>query len=333
MTTKNHLRDIQDQIRTDDKVMAEARRRRNAVLRTAAGYPGMRTTFSSGSIAMGVANDPVLDADGGVIVDRRFYPKLGPDGDGELPAGIVGDLQDHVGPAVRETWERATVHKMKRGLTVRFHDPVVGDQDPYVDVVVAMDRKDAEGLWIPNLTSRRWDPSHPVKHVSLMAAGSAGRRRTRARVVRLAKAWNKQYSEPALSSFNIVALAYECVEWEEDIDDALFRFFDHSVRGLREGLTQDPAGVSAAVRLPLGKETAVKRLTKARDSLRSAIDADDPDEELQAMHELFWKYVPEPDGRSKRALAETLRRGSPRITTSPSVGIVGSMKPTSAYGD
>ena len=124
---------------------------------------------------------------------------------------MARDLHDLIGPAVRETWPKATVHDMKRGITVKMHDPLWTGADPYVDVVVAMNRKAAAGLWIPNLAAGRWDPSHPQRHVELMNTGSRALRRTRARVVRLAKAWNKQYTQPALSSFNIVALALECI--------------------------------------------------------------------------------------------------------------------------
>ncbi|MFV0308821.1 MAG: hypothetical protein ACK5OX_13880 [Desertimonas sp.] len=60
---------------------------------------------------------------------------------------------------------------MKRGITVRMHAPLGNGADPYVDVVAAMNRRDAPGLWIPNLALSRWDASHPQCHVELMLAG------------------------------------------------------------------------------------------------------------------------------------------------------------------
>ena len=37
-------------------------------------------TFDSGSVAHGTVNKPVSGADRGVVLDRRTYPELGPDG-------------------------------------------------------------------------------------------------------------------------------------------------------------------------------------------------------------------------------------------------------------
>lgn len=141
-------------------------------------------------------------------------------------------MHDIVGPLIRETWPKATVYDMKRGITVRMHAPLPSGADPYVDVVVAMNRRDAPGLWIPNLAANSWDASHPQCHVELMMAGSRALRRTRARVVRLAKAWNKQSSDPALSSFNIVALALECITTSMPIDEARMVFFEHAAASL-----------------------------------------------------------------------------------------------------
>lgn len=333
-TVIQHLNDIHGQIDTDDKVMSATRSRRDATLAAARSFGGVRYSYKSGSVAMGVVISPVSDADGGIVLDRRSYPRLGPDGDGDLPADIVSELHDHIGPIVREQWPDATVHDMKRGVTVRFHEAVVGDQDPYVDVVVAMERREVDGLWIPNLTANRWDPSDPEQHVTLMNAGTAELQRLRTRVVRLAKAWNKQHSEPALSSFNIVALALESVtDGTTAEDQALFEFFENSVRSLRAGCTDDPAHVSEPIKLPLGKDTAIERLCKARDRMGEALDATSDNERLAALHAIFWKFLPEPaENVSKRAIADALRSGAPRISTATGTAMVGAMKPTRAYG-
>ena len=53
--------------------------------RMAIGFAGALRTYSSGSIAHHTMIAPVTDGDGGVVLDRRSYPRLGPDGDGEDP--------------------------------------------------------------------------------------------------------------------------------------------------------------------------------------------------------------------------------------------------------
>jgi hypothetical protein len=329
------LDEVRQKIKTDDKVMAEARRRRDSVLGTAAGFRGVRYTIKSGSVAMGVVNDPVNDADGGIVLDRRVYPDLGPDGDGGIPDSVIDDLHDFMGAEVRKTWSKATVHNMKRGVTVCMHDPVLGDQDPYVDVVVGMERATGSGLWIPNLTQSRWDASHPQRHVELMLAGPDDVRRARARVARLAKAWNNQFSDPALSSFNLVALALEAVTSTSTIAVALHGFFDYSTRALRNGLTADPAGVSDPIKTLLRKDIAVSRLLAARDNLSTAMASKDADEIATALYSLYWLYLPEPAMvGSKASIAQALRTGTPRLQVAGSgLLIAGTMKPQRAFGD
>src|ERR1039457_34793 len=85
--TDDILADVQGQIAADDDVLAEARNRTNLVLDIALVFPGARRTFRSGSLAVHTFNDPVTDGDGGVVLDRRYYPSLGPDGGGEIPTG------------------------------------------------------------------------------------------------------------------------------------------------------------------------------------------------------------------------------------------------------
>ena len=333
--TANRLEDVKKKISADDLVLDEARRRRREVLRICAGFPGVLGTFSSGSVAMGVVIDPVEDTDGGMILDRRCYPSLGPDGDGETPVEVVGDLHDHLGPFVRETWSKATVHDMKRGVTVRMHEPVWGGQDPFVDVVVAMQRRAASGLWIPNLVAVCWDASDPQCHVELMTSGSRALRRVRAQVVRLAKAWNKQFVEPALSSFNIVALALECIDTVIPLEVALHRFFEHGAASLAVRRTEDPAGVAGPIKLEGTKDVAVARLGAARDHLAAALAADDDLDVVAAeLHEVFWTLLPEPAGAaSKAAVADLLRQGTPRFrTTASGLEVAGAVTSKRSFG-
>lgn len=331
------LFDVHTAASVDTADLAESRTRRDAVRSAAATFTGARTTYRSGSVAMGVATDPLEDADSGLILDRRYYPKLGPDGDDEPPTDVVKALHEHIGPLIRQNWANATVHDMKRGVTVRFHEPLVSGCDPYVDLVVAMDRKDAPGLWIPNLKSDTWDASHPQKHVELMSSGTQSLRTLRARVVRIAKLWNKQYSSPALNSFNVVALALEAVTEVTDLATAVTEFFEHAVSYLSIARTQDPAGVSGPIRYELTKEQVIKRLTEARDHLHAALaDPDDHAVVSTELHAVFWTCLPEPvDLRSAETsrVATLLGTTNPRFRETASGFVVaGAMKTQRSYG-
>ena len=95
----------------------------------------------------------------------------------------------------------------------------------------------------------RWDPSDPECHTRLMTDPPVELRRTRAKIVRLAKAWNKQASRPGLCSFNISALALACITEEMGIADGLKELFHHAAKDLKKHLTPDPAGVSPSIKL------------------------------------------------------------------------------------
>jgi hypothetical protein len=328
------LRDAQKQTQADDPVLIEARKRRNATLTAACRHSGVIETYYCGSVACALAIHPVLDADGGIILDRRRYPTLGPDGDDEAPTLVVADLQAVIGPELRRTWPNAVVKTMKRGLRIFFNDPLADGQDPYVDLVVAMKRKDALGLWIPNMDVPRWDPSHPQRHVELFLSGTKPLRRTRAQTIRLAKVWNGQFSQPALSSFNIGAEALLSITEVAAIEEALFTFFDEAAANLAIRRTDDPAGVSGPIHLEQSKDVVVKRLGDARDHLRRALDnADDPDVVGDALHQVFWKYLPAVTDTSKVGLARLLSASTPRLrTTAAGVAVAGSLKSPRSFG-
>ncbi len=77
-TVGSILDDVRAQLAPTDKVLKGARDRRGLVLAAAAKFPGMLRSYNSGSIAHGTANSE-LDADCGIVLDRREYPELGPD--------------------------------------------------------------------------------------------------------------------------------------------------------------------------------------------------------------------------------------------------------------
>jgi hypothetical protein len=121
--TRNVLDDVRSQIAPDDAALKETRARRDTTRAATKAFDGVRHSFASGSLAHGTANCPIherdkgLDADTGVVLDRRSHPTLEPDAeeqDGPTPSG----------------------------------------EDPTVDLVVGLERADKPGLWIPNTEAR-----------------------------------------------------------------------------------------------------------------------------------------------------------------------------------
>jgi hypothetical protein len=306
--TDDILSEVQGQIAADDDVLAEARNRTNLVLEIALGFPGARRTFRSGSLAVHTFNDPVTDGDGGVVLDRRYYPSLGPDGGGEIPNGIVAEMCALLGPEVRQTYPNARCHTSKRGPKMLFGAPLKG-QDPTVDLVVALDRRDAAGLWIPHLEKKRWDASDPEQHVLLLNAEPVSLRRLRRRVIRLLKAWNKQWTDPAFSSFHLSVLALLYVESGMSVGTALRTVFENTAKYLESGNnTKDPAGVSPPVKLLLNRSVAVDRLQKAATNMARALDHDDDKQTVQtALNRVFRHYIDPPAGDSLGSTVSGLR--------------------------
>ena len=306
--TDDILFDVQRQIAADDDVLAEARERTNLVLEIALGFPGARRTFRSGSLAVHTFNNPVTDGDGGVVLDRRYYPSLGPDGGGDIPNGIVTKMCALLGPEVRKTYPNARCHTSKRGPKMLFGGPLKG-QDPTVDLVVALDRRDADGLWIPHLEKERWDASHPEQHVRLLNSEPVSLRRLRRRVIRLLKAWNKQWTDPAFSSFHLSVLALLYVESGMSVGTGLRTVFEKAAKYLESGdNTKDPASVSSPIKLLLDRSAAVDRLQKAATNMARALDHDDDNQIVQtALNRVFRNYVDPPTGDSLGSTVSGLR--------------------------
>lgn len=87
---------VRHQIQADDRVLREARRRRDRVRALAERYLGALRSFPSGSLAHGTVRKPVKDADSGVVLDRRTWPQLGPDGSGAGPCQIPAHGRVHL---------------------------------------------------------------------------------------------------------------------------------------------------------------------------------------------------------------------------------------------
>ena len=169
-----------------------------------------------------------------------------------------------------------------------------------------------------------------------MTADPAGLRRVRAKIIRLAKGWNTQYSEPGLCSFNIEALALSCIVEEHGVPDGLAEFFRFAASDLKKRLTPDPAGVSKPIKLLADRDTVVGRLERASEFMKDALDNDDDKTKVQdAMASLYWKYVDPPAGSdSKEASAHELRSGRPLLGVSGGALSLGTttLKSTRSYG-
>jgi hypothetical protein len=338
----DHAADVLEEIRgaisASDADLKETRTRRDLVLRAARGFGGALRTFKSGSVAHGTVNTPVDDGDGGVVLDRRVHTDLGPDSkEDKGPCDIVEDVRRHVMAIVRETYPDARSRLIKRAILIRFHEPSSDDVDPSVDLVVALTRKDADGLWIPNRDADDWDASDPEEHTRLLTADAKSLRVHRARVIRLAKAAIKHDATPALISFNVEALALENITEVDTLIVSLQHFFDTAASSVKVGLTDDPADVSGPIKLPEGmtRTRSAKRLRHFADKVQEAIDnSDDRDAVDSALGELFPDQLPDAPRTAKAQLANAIRRsdlGGVRsgLAIAPTVAV----KPNRAYGD
>lgn len=318
---------IRDQIAESLERLADVRARRDLVVEAASSFPGALRTYRSGSLATGLVNEPVSDGDGGVVLDRRTYRDLGPDGTKDRALEIVEQMHKHIAPRVRKVYPNAIVKNMKRGVTVHFGAPYPDGEDPTVDLVIALNRVEDDALWIPNLDRDRWDPSHPEKHVELLNGGTRKLRRARAQAIRICKAWNSGFTNPALSSFNVAVLGWESITTPLPLDEAVATLLEHGATSLAERLTPDPAGVSAPLKLELDRDITIKRLSNAAEKVRNAIEAIDRDEAQALLAEVFPQYVTAPGGLG--SLINDLRRG---VTPAALREGAGSLKRTRAYG-
>lgn len=328
------LQDVRRQCDAHPQALAEARAR-TALVRSSAmsvTYGALRH-YASGSLAHHTQNHPISDGDAGIVLNRVNYPALGPDGRGEAPDNVVEELCQMLGSKIRETYPKAHCGTSKRGPKIWFGSPIDG-QDPTVDIVVALTRKDASGLWIPNLDKGTWEPSDPEKHATLLNAAPTSLCCIRRKVIRLLKAWNKQFSDPMISSFHLSVLALEFVKPGCSVAAALLEVFEQtSARMDKRQSTKDPAGVSANLRL-LGSWDAAERRTRlaARD-LREALEHDrdlTDSASKAALAKTFHTYLPQFDNLA--ATIGLLRPRTPVSTSGLGLGASALVRPTRAYG-
>lgn len=334
--TSEILTDVLSQVDPGSDVIEAARLRRDAVLQIASAFPGALKTYWSGSIAHRTANFDT-DADCGVVLDRRVWSDLGPDGEGVGPNDIVEAVRTFVRERIAAEYPELKTRLTKRAIKFTFHSPVGAEQlDPTADLIVALERAGtAPGRWIPNRETASWDPSHPEKHTELLTADPAALRRRRQKAIRLGKAQIKQAADPALCSFNIEALALEAVVEERGLGESLFDLFDYGATDLARRNTPDPAGVSPSIK-PLVKRTiAARRMKNNAELVAEALENDDDEVVVTgALAKLFPSYV-SPIAGSKEGYAAALRSGNSAFGLSGLAAAPGAarLKPTRAFGD
>lgn len=321
--TAQILDDIRAQLAPDDAALAAARERRDAVRDAASAFRGARGTFASGSLAHGTANCPVhlrdkgLDADCGVVLDRRTHLTLGPDAvAGEGPCEVLEDMRFHLESRLTSTYPKLKVTITKRAILHEFNDALRNGEDPTVDLVAGLDRAGVPGLWIPNTEADRWDPSDPEGHTTLLTGEPKSLRVTRARSIRLAKAENKRVPQPLLCSFNIEALALMFVGPGVGVAGALEQLWLEGAADLRARLTPDPSGVSAPIKCA-DRFAAAERLDAAAARLRAALDRDDDEAWVRGQLAALWPEFVADSATSvtkARALAR-IKAGDPLAVT------------------
>lgn len=292
--TAQLLDDIRSQLAPDQASLDEARSRRDTVRAAALSFNGGRRTFNSGSLAHGTANCPVhmrdkgLDADCGVVLDRRVYWGLGPDSSsGEGPNEIVEEVRFHIQNEVERTYPKVEATTTKRAILLEFHEPLASGQDPTVDLVIGLDRFGVRGLWIPNTETNEWNASDPEGHTTLLTGEPKSLRVTRARTIRLAKAENKRLPDPLLCSFNIEALALMFVSPGSGVPLALVRLWREGAVDLRSRLTPDPAGVSAPIKCA-DRHAAADRFDAAASRLEAALARDENESWVREQLAALW---------------------------------------------
>jgi len=334
--TASILDELRATIAPDDETLSAAVSRRDEVLKAAIAFSGTARTYNSGSIAHGTANFG-LDADCGVVLDRRSWKELGPDGESKGPSDVVESVRSLVRESLQETYPDVKTRLTKRSIKISFNDPLPNELDPTVDLIVGLTR--AEGaLWIPNIKSNDWDASDPEKHTELLTSEPKSLRVTRARIIRLAKCWNSQFSVPGMCSFNIEALALASTVEGVGVARGLLAFFEYSAVDLSKRATPDPAGVSSAIKVNIDRADLVSRIEKARDFLDAALNNDDDDKQVRdALAELYWEHLePSKASESKGAFAAALREGNDgvRMTSALTLAASGGVgfKTSRSYG-
>lgn len=324
-------------IAVEDDELAEARRRRqllSSALKKA--FPGS-TVYFNGSVAHGDANTPLTDIDLGVIV-RGAESDYGP--------GLLGPLMlmERARDAIRADLAkefpnlRVTIEGQHRAVLVSFGDPVTpGTKDFTANVIVAVDNVQGAGIFIPNLPEESWESSDPQEHTRLVLDANKKTLSTFAHLIRLLKHWNLRHGVP-LCSWNLKALALECIESPLALAKALDIFFKHAVVSLSAGPTEDPAGVSGTVDMNLTKTEVISRVEGGADRIARAMAAENDGRHVMAQHclsQLLPDIVPDvdPDDLREEEADRLEEETRGRRSTGVGAGSAVALPATRAWGE
>ena len=332
------LDEILHEISVPMAVLEEARRRRDRVLAIAEEHDAARDRagFTSGSVAHGTTNRPLEDADCGVKVNRRFeaFRVFGPDAAGDRgPEAFIKLFSEFVLPRLRRRYPNAEVDlsgnraiKFLINETVEIDDR--GSVDPYVELIVGLDRVDAPGIWIPNRRERSWDPADPELHTEMMVMHHPESLRVlRAHVLRLSKRAVKRDAAnggvAVMCSWNLSALALELLTETAPLASALHVFLSGASRSIAAGLTEDPApAVTDPIKLPEGvsREQASQRLGEMAAIVEAALGARSKEGARAYLEQLFGPEIEGILARERRALQHGLR-GDDGATLATGLGV------------
>ncbi len=344
------LEEIRRQIAVPMAVLEEAKARRNLVLEIAEEHDAARTGagFASGSVAHGTTNRPLEDADCGIKVNRRFeaFRAFGPDAvEDRGPEAFIQMFSEFVLPRLCRSYPSAEVDlEGNRAIKFLFNETVDidewGEVDPYIELIVGLDRVDGPGIWIPNRRRRGWDPADPELHTELMTKQDAKSLRVlRAHVLRLAKRAVKRDGAnggvAVMCSWNLSALALELVTEAGPIGVSLYDFLSGASASISAGLTEDPApAVVEPIKLPEGisQEMASRRLREMAGVVERTLSQSSKAGARLELQPLFGQEIEEIRETEASRARRAYREGDGRKVASTLGLPVAAQKPTSSHG-
>jgi hypothetical protein len=343
------LEEIRREISVPMAVLEEARRRRDRVLKIAEEHDAARDRagFPSGSVAHGTTNRPLEDVDCGIKVNRRYeaFRVFGPDATEDRgPEAFIELFSRFVLPRLRRHYPQAEVDLTgNRAIKFLCNETVQIDEwgpvDPYVELIVGLDRTDGPGIWIPNRRRNGWDPADPELHTDLMTVRHPEALRVlRAHVLRLSKRAVKRDGAnggtAVVCSWNLSALALELIGEVQPIGVTLRDFLLGASRSIATALTEDPApAVIERIKLPDGvtQQMAAERLAEMAAIVEAALNADSKAGARAHLEQLFGPEIEGILAREKRAMNRGLR-GSDKGALAAGLGVATAPKKTRSGG-
>lgn len=342
------LGDILKEIAVPRDVLEEARKRRDLVLGIAMRHQAARAGFNSGSITHGTENSPLGDADCGLKVDRRFeaFRVFGPDApETRGPQEFIRMFSEFVLPALRKSYPRAEVNlDGNRAIKFEFNEPVEFDSwgpvDPFVELIVGLERRDGPGIWIPNRRENGWNPADPEYHTYLMVGKDPEVLRVpRAHLIRLCKRAVKRDDvvegrTQVMFSWNLSALALDLIRESQPPTEGLLAFLRGASGEIADGLTEDPAeAVEDPLKLPEGvsNEMASARLHEMGDIVDAALHASSRGGARAHLEQLFGPEIEAIREREASGLRKA-SKGANGAALSGALGLPGIQKSTRSHG-